>query len=240
MKRLALLLLVACSSSSTTPAPGGTEDAGAPTPEAGTGGSQCSAARDSTLKPIDKVSTGMVSIVSDDGTTKLLYVDGSAGGLPNAGKNPAIYINLETGTRVDVTDKTSLQSSDWDLSLKRTIVYTNGGDGGPGQGGAELVDKAFDAVTADDATKIATEKFFDADCNVILDVNKLYLQTTLSPDWYDYDQSTMKVTPKDVSFVVVGGTAKKYKIAITSFNGKPDGTTTAPAGGYFLIKVAAL
>jgi hypothetical protein len=240
MKRLFFLFLVACSSSSTTPTPGATDDAGTPTPEAGTGGSQCSAARDSTLKPIDKVSTGVVKVVSDDGTTKVLYVDGSAGGLPNAGKNPAIYVNLETGTKVEVTDKSSLESTDWDLSVKRTILYTNGGDGGPGQGGAQLVDKTFDAVSAGDATKIATEKFFDADCNVMLDVNKLYIQTTFSPDWYDYDQSSMTPTPKDVSFVVVGGTGTKYKVAITSYTGKPDGTTTAPAGGYFLLKVAAL
>lgn len=245
MKRfvLSLVFVVGCSSSSTTPAataPDASDpDGNATTGDAGSTGSQCTAARDATLKPIDRVSTGAVSIVSETGGTKLLYVDASAGGPAKASTSPRVYVNLESGARVDVTDKSALESTEWDLSLKRTVIYTNGGDGGPGTGGAVLVAKTFDAVTAADGTKVASESFFDAECNAKLD-EASYLMTTFSPDWYDYEQATMKVTPKDVTFVVVGGTGKRYKVGITSFTGKPDGSTTAPAGGYFLMKVAPL
>lgn len=245
MKRfvLSLLLAAGCSSSSTTPATvsdAGDTDAGTAGDDAGAGGSQCTAAREATLKPIDKVSTGAVSIVSESGGAKVVYVDASAGGLPNASKSPAVYINLETATKVDVTDKTSLESTEWDLSLKRTVIYTNGGDGGPGQGGAAQVAKAFDQVTSADASKIDEESFFDADCNAKLD-EASFLATTFSPDWYTYDEATNGVTPKTgVTYVVAGGTGKKYKVAIESYNGKPDGSSTAPAGGYFLLRVAPL
>lgn len=249
MKRFLLVLppflfVLACSSSETkteaTPAAdAGDTDAGT-TPEAGGGGAQCTAARETTLKPIDKVATQAVSIVEEDGTTKLLYVDGSAGGTQNASRNPYVYVNLETGTKVDVTDKSALESTDWDLAIKRTIIFTNGGDGGPGTGGASRIGKAFADVTAAETSRIAGEKFFDEECNAILDEAN-FLTTTFSPAWYTYDEANNGVTPvADVTYVVAGGTGKKYKVAIESYTGKPDGTTTAPSGGYFLIRVGTL
>lgn len=239
-----LALLAGCSSSSTTPpsqaaADGGDPDATATGADAGTAGSQCTAARDATLKPIGRVSTGAVSIVSEDGATRLLYIDASAGGQARASTNPRVYVNLETGARVDVTDKSALESTEWDLSLKRTVIFTNGGDGGPGVGGAAFVAKTFDAVTSADGANTKQEAFFDEECNALVD-EAGFLTTTFSPDWYDYDTATNGVVPKDVTFVVTGGTGKKYKVAIQSFTGKPDGSTTAPSGGYFLVKVAPL
>lgn len=245
MKRfvLSLLFVAGCSSSSTTPtaAPdAGDTDAGTSSGgDAGSGGSQCTAAREATLKPINRVSTAAVSIVSENGGTKILYIDASAGGPAKASTTPRVYVNLESGTRVDVTDPASLESTDWDLSLKRTVIYTNGGDGGPGVGGAVMVAKSFDAVTSADGAKVASESFFDAECNAKLD-QASFLLTTFSPDWYTYDEATNGVTPKDVTFVVVGGTGKRFKVGITSFTGKPDGSTTAPSGGFFLMKVAPL
>lgn len=247
MKRLLLclpvLVVFACSKDDPpgTGVVAGTDagDTDAGVTEGGSAGSQCTAARESSLKPIDKVSTGAVSIVNENNGT-LIYVDGSAGGTQMSSRNPAVYINLETATRVDVTDKTALESTEWDLSIKRTIVYTNSGDGGPGTGGAARLTKAFADVTAAEGT-MKTEKFFDEECNALLDEAN-FLTTTFSPDWYDYDQTaTIPVTPKpNVTYVVAGGTGKKYKVAIESYKGKPDGTETSPSGGYFLIRVAPL
>jgi hypothetical protein len=88
---------------------------------------------------------------------------------------------------------------------------------------------------------MGTEKFFDEECNPLLDEAN-FLTTTFSPDWYDYDQTAaIPVTPKpNLTYVVTGGGGNKYKVAIESYKGKPDGTSTAAAGGYFLLRVAPL
>ena len=95
----------------------------------------CTAARDAALGPIDAVSTGEMKVLSTSGTTRQLFVDASAGGAMNAAQNPWIYVNLGTGTKVAVTDPASFTSKDWDLALKRSLLRTNDGDGGPGAAG---------------------------------------------------------------------------------------------------------
>ena len=67
---------------------------------------------------------------------------------------------------------------------------------------------------------------------------KWTVSTTFS-DWYDYDQVTHIPTPKDVTYVVQGGTGKKYKVAITSYSGAPDGGT-GQATAFYILKVDAL
>lgn len=251
MNRFASLLLVslpiaafvACSSSSSGTSSGqATSDAGdtdAGDTDAGTGtGTQCTAARDQALLPINKVSTGTVSVVSESNGTKLLYVDASAGGINNAGKNPRVYVNLETATRVDLTDTAAFDSKEWDLALKRAVIYTNSGDMGIGVGGGAEIAKAFDAVTAADAASVAPEKLFDDQCTEQKDPTGA--PATTFSNWYDYDQATNIPTPKpDLTYVVKGATGKLYKVGITSYMGLADGGT-GQAGAMYLLKVAAL
>ena len=240
----ALGVFAACSSgtSSTsggvTPADdGGTE--GAATTDASGGATSCTKARADLLIPINKVSTGAVTVLSDTGSVRTLYIDASGGGTANAVKNPRVYVDLEAGARIDVTDTTATMSTAWDLALKRDKIFTNSGDAGPGVGGAMLIDKTFSAVNAAEAngTALVPEKFFDADCNPQLDQTQT-VSTTFS-DWYDYDQVTHIPTPKDVTYVVAGGTGKKYKVAITAYDGLPDGGM-GMATAYYLLKVTSL
>lgn len=237
-------LAIACTSTTTSSSPAAssgeadageteTADAGA-TPAAG----GCSTARDQLLVPIDKVSTSQVAVVSTAGATKKIYVEAAAGGQAGAAKNPRVYVDLSTGARVDLTDKTAATSTAWDLALKRTVLFTNSGDGGPGKGGAAELTKAFDAVTAADVSKAKAEKFFDADCNPILD--QINNPNTTFASWYQYDTATNGVTPADVTYVVRGGTGKLFKVKILSFTANPDGTTNRAATGYFLLDVAEL
>lgn len=253
MNRFCFLLLcvpvlgafAACSSSSTTSSSGGVTPAddggtdGAATTDAPSGATTCTKAREDLLVPINKVSTGAVTVVSDTGGVKTLYIDASGGGSANAIKNPRIYVDLEAGARVEVTDTTAPMSTAWDLALKRDKIYTNSGDAGPGMGGAMIIDKTFSAVNAAEAngTALVAEKFFDADCNPQLDMTQT-VSTTFS-DWYDYDQVTHIPTPKDVTYVVRGGTGKKYKIAITAYDGLADGGK-GMATAFYLMKVTAL
>ena len=225
-------IVVACSSTTTAaatpdggstsgdiPVDGGGSTDGSTT-EASTGATTCTSARDQLLVPIDKVSSGTVSVVSDTGGVKTLYVDASAGGVPNAIKNPRIYVDLGAATRVDLTDKTAPMSTAWDLALKRDKIFTNSGDAGAGQGGAASIAMTFSAVDAASANAepLFTEKFFDADCNPQLDQTST-VATTFS-DWYDYDQVTHIPSPKDVTYVVRGG--------------------TGAATGYYILQVSAL
>ncbi len=251
MKRSSLLVLVvpaawafACSSSSSGSgvgsSGGGGDDAGADAPTGA--GTQCTAAFNANILPISKVSTATVSTVGASGGATELYVDASAGGINLASKNPRVYVNLETGTRVDIDDVTAFKSStDWDLALRRDLVWTNSGDAGIGIGGAIQIAKTFANVTAADAdaATLAPERFFDDQCNALKGPNDETL-TTFS-DWYNYNQATHDVTPKDVTYVVRGGTGKRYKVALLSYIGLPDGgmgSTTST--GYFLLKVAPL
>lgn len=242
----AIALFGACSSSTSntgTPTPttdGGTEPEGGGMTDAPMGGTQCSKARDDLLLPIDKVSTGAVTVVSDTGGVKTLYVDATGGGFNTSSKSPRVYVALADGTKVSVTDKTAPMSTDWDLALRRSVIWTNSGDAGVGQGGALVVEKSFASVTAADATDsaIAAESFFDADCKAKTDPTGA--PATTFSDWYEYDQATNMITgPRAVTYIVRGGTGKKYKVGIKAYDGAPDGGK-GTASGAFIIQVAAL
>ena len=237
-----VLAAAACSSSSSAPLTGA--DAGADTGATLDAGgadsaSSCSAAIAQTLKPIDSVSKGAVTLLSDTGGVKALAIDATAGGANAFANNPYIYVNLSTGTRVDVTDKTARASTDWDLALKRYVIYTNSGDGGGGRGGALHVTTPFDGVTSADAKgTFGTEVFFDADCNAQKDAIGGLL-TTFS-DWYAYDSQSNRLTPAaPLTYVVKGGTGKLFKVALQSYYGEPDGGA-GTAGGFILLQVAPL
>jgi hypothetical protein len=232
------LPVVACSSSSNSAVIVDAPDDGG-RPDAPPGGTQCSSARDQLLLPIDKVSTGAVSIVSDTGGKKTIYVDASAGGLGNSAKNPRVYVDLSNGTAVPVTDKAAVSSTDWDLALKRAVIFSNSGDSGVGTGGAVQIKKAVASVSDDEAKAAspAAESFFDADCNAKLDPTGA--PATTFADWYDYDQTTNIPTPNpDVSYVVRGGTGKIFKVGIKAYDALPDGgSRNNTSTGFYLLEV---
>ncbi len=234
-----LLAALAACSSSTTPTGGAASDGGDGTDigdGGGGGGTMCTSARNQLLAPLAKTSKGAVTVVSTSGATKVVYVDASAGGVN--GSAPRVYVNLDTVTRVDLTDTAAFTSADWDLALKRTTLYTNSGDAGIGMGGAQQVGKAFASVTAADATKVVAETFFDDMCTAKTD--PIGAPLSAFSDWYDYDMATNIPTPKtNVTYIVRGGTGKLFKVAITSYTGLADGGT-GTATGFFLLNVAAL
>jgi hypothetical protein len=144
-------------------------------------------------------------------------------------------VSLKTGTRVDITDKAAFDSTEWDLAFKRATIHTNSGDAGPGLGGAAfLAGKSFDEAAAT-TTKI--EDWFDGDCQPFLDATNA-IKTSMY-GWYDYDDATMKVTPKAGVFIVKGATGESYKVAIQSYYGTPAGGTGTTSANY-IVKYAAL
>jgi hypothetical protein len=245
MRRLAFLLTIgmaACGSDS-DPAP----DAGTPGSDAAADsalpdatGPRCREAAEQLLLPIDSVSTGDVTVLAESQGAKTIYVDASAGGTSAQAMNPRLYLNLETAKRVDVTDRSAATSTAWDLAIKRPILFTNGGDGGSGQGGSVfLADREFASVTSSDiaSATFARESFFEADCTPKLDPTNAVSTTFV--DWYDYDPSNNGVTPKAGTWLVKGGTGKIYKVRILSYYATPDGGT-GMSGGRYTLEIGAL
>lgn len=239
---LALVAIAACSSSTTPVGVGTAPDAG--DPDAGIvdapSGTSCSSARDQLLVPIDKVSTGVVTVLSDEAGVKTLYVDASAGGFQTAAKSPRTYLDLAAGTRVAVTDKSAPTSATWDLALKRYVIFTNSGDTGVGRGGAVQINKAFAAVTDADVLAAApvAESMFDADCNAKKDRTEAPL--TSFSDWYDYDDATMIPSPKaGVTYAVRGASGRLFKVGIKAYDALPDGgTRNNMSTGFYVLEVA--
>jgi hypothetical protein len=254
MRSLAILVtigMVACGSDSEPAADAGqagndaapdTEIPGMPDGRASDAtGPTCREAAEQLLLPIDSVSTGDVVILSEGSQgAKTIYVDATAGGVQMQAMNPRLYLSLETAKRVDVTDRTAATSAAWDLAIKRPILFTNGGDGGSGQGGAVfLADRDFASVTTSDVASamFARESFFEADCTPKLDQTNA-VRTTFS-DWYDYDPSSNGVSPKAGTWLIRGGSGKVYKFRVISFYATPDGGV-GTAGGRYTLEISAL
>jgi hypothetical protein len=200
----------------------------------------CAYANEQVLKPIDAVSTGEVVVLAESSDVRTVYVDASAGGTQAASTHPRLYLNLETATRVGVTDKTAAFSVDWDLAIKRPILFTNSGDGGSGRAGAILLaGQDFDAVTSVDATgkTFAKESFFESDCTPKLDPTGAV--KTSFDGWYDYDEATNVLAPHAGTWLVWGATGKVYKVQILSYYGAPDGGI-GQSGGRYLLQIGAL
>jgi hypothetical protein len=136
--------------------------------------------------------------------------------------------------RVEVSDLGALESAAWDLAFERFVVRTNGGDSGPGQGGALRVALGFDDVDASTLgdRALPTEAWFDDDCNLTLDDSGAPV-TTFS-GWSEYDQATHVLSPAAVTYLVSGGDGALYKVAIEDYYGTPNGTHGTVAGRYLL------
>ncbi len=230
---LAACLLVAC---------GGSDDKATAPGAAGTGGelpSACSDARAQLLGSIDDVSSGDVSVLSSKDGVSTVYVDATGGGPMNAATSPWTFITLASPKKVSLTDVSAVAADTWDLALKRPLLYTNSGDGGPGQGGAVLVAKDFADVSAADAdsNELSTEKFFDTECTPVVDLTGA-AATSLSA-WYDYDPETHILTPAAGTWIVRGAAGKLFKLQILSYYATPEGGE-GMAGGAYLLQVAAL
>lgn len=199
----------------------------------------CSAAIDQLLAPVDKVSEGAVTTLSDENGTRTIFVDGTAGGAAASASNPRVYLNLETGARVDVTDVAARTETTWDLAIKRPVLFTNGGQVGSGSGGAVLVAKDFADVTAADAESatFVTEEIVDAECAPKVD--QTGAMRTSFDAWYDYDGATHHLTPHAGTWLVKGATGKLYKIQILSYYANPDGSE-GEAGGRYKLAIGAL
>jgi hypothetical protein len=234
-----LLCVTACGADDSSSGQNGGAPNSGTAGQGGNSATSCSAARAQLLGAVDSVSTSDVSIVSNTAGVVTLYVGATAGGSAAAPTNPWIFVSLDDSSKVEVTDLSSIHSDAWDLAFKRALIYTNGGDGGPGEGDAVLIDKEFEAVTADDAAPAAfyREKFFDSECDPLVDLTGA--AATSFSSWYAYDSETHALSPKPGTWLVHGATGKLFKLRIQTYYGTPEGGMGV-TGGAYLLEVGAL
>lgn len=191
--RIALTLSLAACGGSSSPDP-------EPTPDAPSGECVPATVLPNNYRPISMVTTGALSVTTTAGVTSGT-IDATAGGLSASADNPYLYLDLVSGTRVDIDDVAALTSDAWDIALKRSSLRLNSGDSGTGNRELAVVQgTSLDAVTAAPASGYGIDDFASDDCE---------LQTipggeplSAFGEWYDYDPATHVVTPKGEVYVV--------------------------------------
>lgn len=245
---VALALTSACESSPVggddeTAGSGGSAGSAGSSGMSGSGGSRapnpCSGALRQTAGLVDEVATAQVIVLSEADDELELFVDATAGGLGNQDRNPWVYVSLSTGQAVALSDLDALESTAWDLALKRFVIRTNSGDSGPGQGGALRVALPWASVNADTQGNRAlpVESWFDEDCNLTVgDTGDL---VTTFTGWSEYDQATHVLTPADAVYITAGGDGALYKVAVLDYYSTATGAHGRVDGNYKL-RVAKL
>jgi len=212
---------------------GGTDSVD-PTPSA------CSAALKQSLSLVDEVSTAAVSVLSENGDDRVLYVDASLGGLNEQDSQPWVYVKLATGEGIAVTDLAALTSKGWDLAFKRSVVRTNSGDSGPGLGGAIRIALPWDAVDSSTLGNKALpiESWFDADCMLERDASQNIITTFSGWSAYDEAEHVLSAAP-DVVFITGAADGSLFKVSLLDYYSTPTGTHGSVSGRY-KVRVAPL
>lgn len=146
----------------------------------------------------DAVSTGAIEVTEEDGVFTAT-IDAAAGGSQQSRNNPFVYLDLNGGAKVAITDLASLDDTTWDLAFKRYVIRTNSADGGPGQSILyKRVDTTLEAETALPTAEEASavDDTIDDNLDPILDPINIpvtafnYLNISNpsgSANWYSYE-----------------------------------------------------
>lgn len=144
-----------------------------------------------------------------------------------AGKDGAIVTNADstddTGwQQFDFdTGKESTDDDAWDIAFSRFKIKTNGGLSGSGgvyvvqlEGQKfESLDKAPDmGFAADGPDSVADAGDTDPDPDNVFNSD--------DADWYDYNETTHTLTPKDITYVIASTERKFYKFRIDNYYNK--------------------
>jgi hypothetical protein len=174
---------------------------------------------------VDDIAIGSVETEAADASS-VVTIDAAAGGSAESRNNAFVYLDLNTGEMVRLTDLESLIDTEWQLAFRRTNLRLNSGDSGPGTWEMTKVSETtFDAVTTlpDDANW-QTDVTFESDCDVIFDpinnpftaINYLNIgNESGSSSWYFYGGEA-GVSPVEGDVYIIrdsaGDTAYKFVI----------------------------
>jgi hypothetical protein len=122
-----------------------------------------------------------------------------------------IYFSFISGDQVVPLD--ALNAADWDLGFQRFHIISNGGaSGSGGVAVATLVDRAFDEVVAAPGDGyVADQPDTDDDDTV---VNSAFEE---GDGWYDYDETTNRLSPRAYVYVIQTARGAHYKLSILDY-----------------------
>ncbi|GAB5519315.1 MAG: HmuY family protein [Rhodothermales bacterium] len=115
----------------------------------------------------------------------------------------------------------------WDIALKGTVIMTNGGVSGPGQGGAQLLSAAFSEVVEAPESGYKTDAP-DGFATVGLDGND-------DATWYSYNPADNVVLPTPGRVLVIrcaDGTFAKMRV-LNYYKGSPELPTQDDPARYY-------
>lgn len=117
------------------------------------------------------------------------------------------YYSLENGSEIAGT---MINNSNWDISFKRSEIFINSGTSGGGNVTAQALDKLYNEVTT------APESGYLKDGEGEKDVDT----GRKSPfsNWYNYDLSTLQITPKEQTYIILTNNKKYVKLKIDNYS----------------------
>ena len=143
----------------------------------------------------------------------------------NANTKSYNYFSLLSGKEVPDSDA---KTAKWDLGFSKTTIAVNSGTSGPGQGGAQIIEKPFDQITEapKDGYKVDGEGG-----NAIVGGS--------GNSWYKYDMSVHAIMPIIGRTILVKTAEGQFaKVGIISYyKGAPEEVPTEESS-YFTFRYA--
>jgi hypothetical protein len=122
-----------------------------------------------------------------------------------------IYFSFVSGGQVIPADP--LNSLDWDLAFQRFHILSNGGASGVGGRAVALVaGQPFEGVTAAPTEGYVSDLPDGDDDDTIVDT-----PFEAGDGWYDYDDTTNRLSPRANVYVVQTGPEVHYKLSILDY-----------------------
>lgn len=185
-------------------------------------------------RPIAMVSAGALAVTTTGGVTSGT-LDATAGGTAAAADNPYLYLDLSTGTKLELTDVDALTSTAWHVGWKRAGIKLNGGDSGPGQVAAAPVAVEFLEDVDAAPTALQQDDWVDPSCTLV--AGPTGEPATVMSDWYAYDEQTHVLTPKRQVWVIRIAADTFVKLRIVSYYGD---ASSPMRGAFYRLEWAPL
>ncbi|MEM8486484.1 MAG: HmuY family protein [Bacteroidota bacterium] len=154
--------------------------------------------------------------------------------------NQYAFVSLRDGNIVltyDNTTRTDSASTNWDIAFQGTNIIFNGGNSGPGQGGAVILEQTFEEVI-----EAPADSEFRTDgvsvCSTDMGDGAAFAVCPGSDNgWYNYNPASNLVSPlagRTIAVRTADGRFAKFRI-LSYYQGNPaitDVTATTPSRFY--------